>query len=405
MSGLTIDNPISMTDACAATNIIPGDALSLRGWTYAGSYQLRQNGSIVLPVIVRPYAGEHAAIDGMLELRSGCITVRDLEIFLSTIDREHTSISDSAIRPQSSFNSVINCYIHDHAQGILADSKQGQVLYGNVLLYCGNTGNQAHSIYTGNYSSVPYIIENNVSAFPFGYGIHCYGQSDIYAELLENLHIINNVSFMAGSINLITQGCILLGGAGYVRPHACLIKGNLTYFPDTSGNGLMLGFGSWGSDDCIVEDNILIGGACAFRAVNPRTLTFRNNIIYGAVSGIDPADYPDNEYHAFSIPDLVKVTPNTYESGRATVAIVNGSQANSVTVDLTAVTGLSIGDSVTVASVQDYLIDIVTLTLDANKSISVDMRAVSHTVAAPVGWTAPATTFPQFGCFIVRKVS
>lgn len=77
---------------------------------------------------------------------------------------------------------------------------------------------------------------------------------------------------------------------------------------------------------------------------------------------------------------------------------------DSVVVDLSTVTGLSIGDTVSVKNVQDLFVDIVELVLDADKKITVDMRAVNHTVAAPVLWDAPVTTFPEFGCFIIEKV-
>jgi hypothetical protein len=36
-------------------------------------------------------------------------------------------------------------------------------------------------------------------------------------------------------------------------------------------------------------------------------------------------------------------------------------------------------------------------------TITVDMRAISHTVSTPYYWTAPATTFPEFGAFVLEK--
>jgi len=54
-------------------------------------------------------------------------------------------------------------------------------------------------------------------------------------------------------------------------------------------------------------------------------------------------------------------------------------------------------------NVQDYWNDTQTLDITAGH-ITVNMQAVNRTVETPVGWTAPATTFPQFGAFVLEKV-
>lgn len=396
----TIEQPIDLaTLETLAATMWPGATIEFSG-TYSGLQTIglsgNPDGEIVLGGL---------RLDGRLILTQDYVDMVQSEIFDSTINRTTASISLACIKPDSDDLRIINCYLHDQSMGVLGGGKRLNV-YGNVIQYCGTDSNKGHSLYLSNsYKPSPLVVENNVSSHPLGYGIHCYSESATYIESLENIQVINNTSFMAGSIRSTPQGNILIGGSSLTRPHNCVARGNLTYWPDEreGSRGLLIGFGAWGSDDCIVENNILIGGQYAFRAVNPRNLAFRNNVIYGAVNGIDPAAYPDNEYHAFSIPDLVKVVPNIFQSGRATVTAVNGSQSDNVTVDLSSVTGLSAGDNVTVANVQDLLVDIATLTLDANKRISIDMRAVSHTVATPVGWAAPATTFPLFGAFVVRK--
>jgi hypothetical protein len=35
--------------------------------------------------------------------------------------------------------------------------------------------------------------------------------------------------------------------------------------------------------------------------------------------------------------------------------------------------------------------------------ITVNMQAANRSVATPVGWTAPAKVFPQFGSFVLVK--
>jgi hypothetical protein len=69
-------------------------------------------------------------------------------------------------------------------------------------------------------------------------------------------------------------------------------------------------------------------------------------------------------------------------------------------VDVSAV--LDDGDDYTLTNAQDPD-DVATGTLSGT-DISIDMRAVSHTVASPVNWDAPGSTFPIFGCFILERV-
>jgi hypothetical protein len=53
-------------------------------------------------------------------------------------------------------------------------------------------------------------------------------------------------------------------------------------------------------------------------------------------------------------------------------------------------------------NVQDYFSDIQMVTVTVGK-ITVNMQAVNRTVATPVGWAAPATTFPKFGAFVLER--
>jgi hypothetical protein len=222
--------------------------------------------------------------------------------------------------------------------------------------------------------------------------------------LLKDITVENCIVFGAGSLENNAMSNILIGGTSSCHADNAVVKNCCTYHRGESGQGVLIGFGAYGSNGGVIQDNIIVGGSTSleFRGWQDETKVVTGNWFGAPAAGVDPAVFTDNVYSS-GVPDAVKVYPSDYTTTLAYVAIFNGSQADSVEVDLSSVTGLSVGDSVTVANVQDLFVDIVTLTLDEDKCISVDMRAVSHTVATPQGWTAPATTFPLFGAFVVQK--
>jgi hypothetical protein len=132
-------------------------------------------------------------------------------------------------------------------------------------------------------------------------------------------------------------------------------------------------------------------------------VTLADNYMPDGKTGTYSAISESSNYWGAAIGNQVFVRPNSYQSDRANVTIYNQAEADTVSVDLSAVIGLQVGDSVSVRNVQNYFVDIQTLTLDMNKKITVNMQAANRTVSTPVQWTLPATTFPKFGCFVLEK--
>jgi len=83
------------------------------------------------------------------------------------------------------------------------------------------------------------------------------------------------------------------------------------------------------------------------------------------------------------------------------LTIYNEAQADNIQVDVSALTTSGI---VNAHNVQDYFNDIQSLEV-TDGQIIINMQAVNRTVAKPVGWTAPATTFPSFGCLRLEKIT
>lgn len=383
----SFDYPWDLATALGkATTILGGDRLCLRGGTYHGVYfNIDLKGVEGSEVTIEPYLAEKPIVDGALIFRGQYVVAKYLEIYDADFLNRTTSIwgtepPDIPLYAGAIANvanvRLLNSVIHDCRQGPLGGFKE---IYGCLVYHCGwnyalGTGTLGHGIYSGNGTSG--AVRDNILFGGFGYGIHIYGSSSPLTDYL----VEGNTAFESGMLRNIPQSNILVGGDGSAVATTPTLRANMTYFvAGTPPNKLGL---SAGATDATIENNYM-----------PEGLT-KTNVTVLSESG---------NYYGPDVGDQVFVRPNEYQTDRANVTIYNEARADSISVDLTSVIGLNAGDSVTVANVQDYFVDIQTLTLDADKKITVDMQAANRTVAAPQGWAAEPTTFPTFGCMVVEK--
>jgi hypothetical protein len=101
--------------------------------------------------------------------------------------------------------------------------------------------------------------------------------------------------------------------------------------------------------------------------------------------------------------DCTLVYPNEYDADRGMIVVWNWQELDTVTVDVSTV--LAVGDDYTLRSAIDYFGDVGTGTVAVDGTITIDMRAISHSVSIPDGWEVPLidSTFPRFGCFVIKK--
>ncbi|HEU4340992.1 MAG TPA: hypothetical protein VFU31_05425, partial [Candidatus Binatia bacterium] len=194
----------------------------------------------------------------------------------------------------------------------------------------------------------------------------------------------------------------IIGGSGYgSTARNCTLKSCYLY-DDTQIGGL-----TSGCIDFTLQDCVIIGNVKMLYFGNLPTIT--DNKFYGTVAIKDGNNggqvvdhktlFPNNEYLS-AVPGAAYLRANAYDATRANLTIFNGSQANTIEVDVSSI--YPNGTQVQAINVQDYFNDIQNLTVAAGK-ITVNMQAENRTIAAPQGWTAPATVFPSFGCFVLVK--
>lgn len=200
---------------------------------------------------------------------------------------------------------------------------------------------------------------------------------------MDGLVIDANIIFNSGILSapFSPRSNILLGGGTGVVAQNCTIKNNYTYHSNSNAYANNLGY-QGGANNITLKDNYMPDG-----------------LDKSSVTNITESG---NTYRSIGN-KVVVISLEDYQAGRAHVAIYNEANADGVIVDLSLVMGLKAGDSVKVRNAQDYFTDIQILTLDVNKRIIVNMQAVNRTVAAPVAWSTPETTFPTFGAFVVSR--
>lgn len=396
MAGLTIDNPVTLSSALNSNNIIPGDTLVLRGGTYAGSFNLAKLiGTAANRITIKPYNREKVIVDGNL-FGGEYLRVEDLIITDSNADRNNPATLTDGINIGRN-SEYYYCTVKNHGQGFAGGgSAVNYKLHGCNIYYNGFDGNGGHGAYIQQFDqNGRVVVSNNMVHDNFAWGVHIYGSKKLW-----NFDLIGNTVFVNGRIRNGEQGSqVLMGGiAGTESPH---LYRNLVY---DGYNGVEINRTGNIANDIIVEDNYIASRFPVALRGTYNVTSMQRNSLYGFSNNPSTTmtDFPDNTYGAESeILDAVFLNPLD-DADRAHLTIFNlQAQVNTISVDVSSI--FNNDDVINAHNAQDYFTDIQELTVSGG-SITVDMQAVNRTVEALVGWDAPATTFPQFGAFILERV-
>jgi hypothetical protein len=393
MSGTgIISDPWDLATALAYPAAVrPGDTFWLRAGTYTGEWLSYLGGTTNRPITIKPYqepgqSPERVIIDGHIWAKNSRVVFQGLEFTHSAQDG--TNLAGLETSGVSGKISVINCIIHD-AEGSGCGfwrNVQPGLFYGNLVYFNGRQDpGQNHGLYTQNVAGVVKTIKDNIIWGNWGYGIHAYGSA-----YMDDFSIIGNTIF-GNAANCFDFH--IGGNAPFSNP---TLTSNYIY--GTS----RVGYGSGNTvTNAKINGNYFVNptGAGALTLTTCVPTEFGSNYFYGTRSGWTDGDYPTNTYGA-GIPDAAFVRGNEYDVNRANLTVYNGSSANTIDVNVSALFGQS--GTVKAHNAQDYFSDIQTLTITAGV-ITVNMQAANRTVQTPVGVAAPAKSFPKFGAFILVK--
>lgn len=371
MPGLVPEDPITLTKALSGVNVIPGDAIYLHGGTYTGDFVTQLAGTAENPITIQPHNNETVIVDGSLAVNGQYTTWKDIIFTYSGWTARDNAPENElkTVEARGKGIKFIGCIIHDTFNNASWQTNQGGGFYECLIYNCGchrasSNQDEGHAIYTQNEFATQ-EHHNNILWGQYNYGFHGYTQNGT----LYYFDIQNIISFNNGGRDF------SLGGLGGQRGANCAI------------------------DACCFTDD------SPYLKANNTSLT---NIYSPGGFTVDAASQNITQSgNTFTSPGSgtnIFVFPRANKSGWAHVAIYNWDSLDSVDLDLSSVTGLGVGDTYKLHNAQDYFTDIVTGQLPANKTLTVDMQAASHSVVARIGSSAVAKTFPTFCAFVVEKV-
>lgn len=368
MSGLLESDPVSLGVALNSPNLLVGDYLSLRG-TFSNQYTINKNN-----LQIQSRSGELATIDGSVSVLTGVESLLLNNIIVhdsSFIVRDSNVGHASGVDLQAATAELRDLIIYDETMGIyVPNNVTSIILDGCILFFNGwldvSTGPHGHGIYAkSNITIRNCIIFGNAN-----FGIQIYGTGN-----RDNVTLQDNISFCTTSIVDYVPQCNIIHADGV----GMVWNGNCTY--NYIGRRRPNDFGYGGAfSDAVMINNYL-----------PEGYTNSGSGTFSQQSGNVLAPEAANHVRVISV------------RGRAHVAVYNWELLDTVEVDVSSI--FSPGDSVSIINVMDYFVDRATSVVDGNGKITVDMRATNHSIAVPQGLTSPVTPFPEFGCFVIRKIT
>ncbi|MBK7584849.1 MAG: hypothetical protein IPI67_32250 [Myxococcales bacterium] len=401
----------------------PGDTVLVHGGVYQGGFVSKLAGQSGAPITLRSAPGEWATLDGAssteptLQVYKQWVVIRDLEVTNTAPDRKTTRPSGIYVEAQNA--KLVNLVVHDTGTGVICNSAGAtnpeyalELEVAGCILY--NNGwddvdrSHGHHLYLQNRDGTKHIFDNVVFN-AFGFGVHAYSDTDKY--FAEGYEIRGNVWFGNGAASAVPEspgaatskyydGCMV--GHNGTHPVARVeLKENFGWAESPGERDLRLGWKA-PNEDAKLLDNYLVGDT-TFQP-SWKTVDMSGNTFIGAVNGVTTASYPNNTFQS-AVPgtNKIAVRPNPWEKGRAHVIVYNWENADSVSVDVSAV--VAPGAKYELRSVQDVFgAPVLSGTFDG-KPLSVPMAAPS--VAQPIGLPGAITPAEQpgkrFGVFLLTS--
>lgn len=389
--GSSLGSPVAFQSVLISPNVIAGDTILMRNGIYAGDFVSKLEGEAEKAITLMPYNQEKPAIDGSLNIEGQHTIWRDLEIYYSSwTTRTSAGTGVPSDIPYKRFrirgNSIIcsGLIIHDLAEASCFDVSMNTTITGCLsynIGWIGGDRSHGHGFYIKNKAGRK-VLRRNVICNPFRQAISCYREG----------------STMANNIDLIENTCINAAAPANLGPPS------YPYF-------------------------LLVGGASDENVKNPRwhrnmTYNCRGNYGYGAY--VTNGELVDNYWHTYCIlnpantydlnsgnlseedqrlANIQFCYEDEYNKSKGILTYYNWLQIDSVTADLSNITGLSAGDTVRLRCAEDYHKCYQDIVLNSRKCVTIDMKSSSHTVATAIGHDyTPLTNCPDFGCFLIEKL-
>lgn len=410
----TQDDPIDLVTALSdAGPVGPGDTVWVAEGTYVGDLESNLSGTAAEPIDVRAHPGARVivdtGVDGGWVINGAWTNYTGFEVLSSAGDR--VSLEDTSGPTDIALGNgvtvfganvkIVNFEVHDTSQGFSVWTPALDAeLYGNIIYNNGWTApgrGHGHAIYTQNLKGTKRLIDN-IIFFGFGTGVHAYTENGS----IQGFDVEDNVWFHTGAsdprASQRKDNCLIGGFQPVAR---VVLRNNLGW---SLGRGTRLGYGGDVNNlDVTFEDNFLVESLWLWG--NWDQVNMSGNTFFGSLQNVEPADYPGNEFaEAPKSGQRVFVRANTYDAGRARVAIYNWDAADAVNVDLSGV--LQDGEAYEVRSVFDLHGEALVAGEYDGQPVAIPMGTVAppQPTGLPDGVSGDDDPGKLFGTFLVRHL-
>lgn len=465
-----LDTALGSPSGSQPPSVKPGDTIWLRGGVYipvtANGFLSHVTGTPTSPIIVRNYKGERATLQA--GTNAFVLAIYGSDAWYWGLEATTAGVSRTAGQP-GSFNNplafgfavygpdikIINCVVHDTAQGFSAyNSAPNSEFYGNLSYYNGWMApdrNHGHGMYLQNIIGTK-LVEDNFVGDNADEGIQAYGsggatitgvtlqgntlynssswptphyqynlvmgggQADSGNTITENMSFFTpaqdygfvNIGQYAPANNLIATNNVFVGGyvavavEGVAGPF--VFTGNKIYTRPTAAHEITLG--QYANQTPLAgytwDNNQYFGLNVFFRgAYDGSSETGGSNLPFAQWQANTNFDAHSTFSSNAPSGTWIYVRPNKYEPKRANITIYNWDLASSVSVNLSSV--LSIGDFYIIRDAQNFYGPAVVSGTYSGAAVSIPMTGLKK--AQPEGVATPAHTAPLLGTFVLLQAS
>jgi hypothetical protein len=461
-----LDTALGSPSGSQPSSVQAGDTIWLRGGTYVpatdNGYISHVTGAPGAPIVVRNYNGERATLQA--GTNAYVLAIYGSDAWYWGLEGTTAGVSRTASQP-GSFNNplaygvavygpnikVINCIVHDTAQGFSAyNSSPNSEFYGNLSYYNGwmaSDRNHGHGMYLQNITGTK-LVQDNFVGDNADEGIQAYGSG---AATITGITIQGNSLYNTSSWPTPHYQYNLVLGGGQTNAGNTVTE-NMSYFTPSADYGFF-NIGQYTpGNNLTATNNVFVGGYIAVAVEGVAgPFVFTGNKVYTRPSALREvtlgqyADQPplagytwdNNQYFGLNVfyhgiydgssesggsnlpfalwqsntnfdahstftasaptGTWIYIRPNKYEQKRANITIYNWDLSPSVNVDLSGV--LVAGDQFMIQDSQNFFGPPVASGTFSGGTVSIPMTNLQK--AAPVGFAAPAHTAPLFGTFVV----
>lgn len=458
----TIGSPMGLSNALSGYSYVTnGDMVYLRGGTYSGCFASYLNAPSNNPVIVIPYQGERAILQGdgsaaniVLDIEGSGVWFWGLEISsVTATNRTANTCAGADFNPSypGSNNKLINCIIHDTGSPIFMALQSTNAEVCGCIVYDngwegtnGGDRGHGHGVYAQNVDGIK-VVRDSIFCDGYGEGMQLYTGSLI----VQGFDVFGNAVFDNGVLS--TNGLlpnVLYEAGGQISLGRNNFYSNSVFQSQSKNTGMQCGYGSSDRNmDMVVTNNYFAnGGPALFNFTN---MIFSGNTVANGGNGVVTVDmipgeqsqiYSHNSYYRIPAPygpdfgtnlyvylnetnfpsqswqalgrdtdslfsitlpqtNIYFIRQNPYDKTRGLIVVFNWQTNDNVNVDISSV--VAVGAPYKIRNAQDYFGPVVKSDTYTGGNISLPMTNL--TVAVPVGASSPAAIGPNFNVFILTQ--